>query len=97
MSNMFPAPKDKGECPACRQLERAQGRCSENCDCRKYYWVYPFSCDNCGLGLVHMTYIDGPPLRGHTWTCDSCDTPTGYQYIPTCPSTFSMCPDCPRD
>lgn len=97
MNDPFPAPKDKSECPSCRQRERAEGRCSKSCDCREFYWVYPARCFNCRLGLIHMTYIDGPRPQAHKWTCDSCDNPTYYSHIPTCPSTFSMCPDCPRE
>src|SRR5579871_1581995 len=84
----FPSPKDKSVCPSCQYRERSKGRCSENCDCRKMYWVYPLPCGNCGLGLIHMTYIDGPPPQDHKWTCDSCDIPTSYAYISTCPSYF---------
>lgn len=96
MPDLFPAPKDKSECPSCQQLERAQGRCSNNCDCRERYWVYPVPCGNCGLGLIHAKYTGVP---GHSaLTCDSCDTPAwrGNSYIPTCPSTFLRCPDCPK-
>lgn len=97
MSNMFPPPKDKNHCSWCQYLERSKNRCSENCDCRKWYWVYPDSCGNCGLGLLHIAYIAGAHPRERKLTCDSCDTPTwaGNPYIVTCPPTFMRCPDCP--
>lgn len=98
--DLFSPPKDKSECPWCHYRERSKGRCSENCDCKHWYWAFPLSCLNCGLGLVHVKWIVpiNVELDKREIRCDSCDKP-GVKpgMLSTCPSTFFMCPDCPRE